>query len=240
LSSDKGDILGTDKVGYKSIHIVASFTNDRLQLIEYSKFKDLKFEIQIRTVLQHAWAQIGHDRKYKSRNELPPKITRGFSLLAGLLEIADNEFGMIINQIEKYSEEVSESTETGNFDIKIDTISLKEYLKNKFKEFPNIDPVFGPNDDMGGEAIEELKILGIVKLSSLNDIILESYINYLKEHNGYFSNFLGVIRDILIINNADMYFEKAWKRKWGIDAKREYIYQDFGIDINQLVKKYGV
>jgi putative GTP pyrophosphokinase len=62
-------IIGEDKFGYRSLHYVASFKPNRLKLREYSSFKKLKFEIQIRSILQHSWAEIEHDLGYKGENE---------------------------------------------------------------------------------------------------------------------------------------------------------------------------
>ena len=48
-------------------------------------------EIQIRTVMQHAWAEIEHDLGYKSKEDIPDKYRRQFSILAGLIELADDK-----------------------------------------------------------------------------------------------------------------------------------------------------
>ncbi len=49
----------------------------------------MRCEIQIRSILQHAWAEIEHDLGYKSNITVPAEIRRDFSRLAGLLEIAE-------------------------------------------------------------------------------------------------------------------------------------------------------
>lgn len=54
------------------------------------------FEVQIRTVLQHAWAEFEHDIRYKrGAEDLDPKIDRAFTLAAGLIELADQQFDQI-------------------------------------------------------------------------------------------------------------------------------------------------
>jgi hypothetical protein len=68
---------------------------NRNKLPEYKKFAGLTAEIQVRTVLQHAWAEIEHDIRYKSTSTIPHVISRRFMALAGLLEIADREFEAI-------------------------------------------------------------------------------------------------------------------------------------------------
>ena len=60
-SVDKGAQLAPDRFGYLSRHYVAKLPESRLRLTEYKQFGDCKFEVQIRTILQHAWAEIEHD-----------------------------------------------------------------------------------------------------------------------------------------------------------------------------------
>jgi len=51
--------------GYESTHVIASFGEKRISLSEYSKFEGLKCEIQLTSILHHAWAEIEHDIIYK-------------------------------------------------------------------------------------------------------------------------------------------------------------------------------
>ena len=46
--------LDADRFGYRSLHYVFSLKSDRSQLTEYKKFKGIKAEIQIRSILQHS------------------------------------------------------------------------------------------------------------------------------------------------------------------------------------------
>ena len=112
-SLDKSVELGVDKVGYKSVHYVCSLSKERIELPEYERFRNLKFEIQIRTILQHSWAEIEHDKNYKFSGELPPEIQRRFKLVAGSLELADREFNQLSSDIDKYAKSVKMSTEKG-------------------------------------------------------------------------------------------------------------------------------
>jgi ppGpp synthetase/RelA/SpoT-type nucleotidyltranferase len=87
--------------GYQSIHYLLRFRDDRLALPEFSEFQNLVCEVQVRTVLQHAWAEIEHDVQYKRASELPKAFKKKFLSLAGLLEIADREFQSIQDEDEK-------------------------------------------------------------------------------------------------------------------------------------------
>lgn len=133
-SEDKSKTLGEDKVGYKSIHLVASLPKVLLDLPEFERFSNLKFEIQVRTILQHAWAEVEHDKNYKFSGQLPPDIKRRFKLLAGFLEIADREFENISKEITEYEKKVAqEIAENKLQEIGINSTSLRKYLNEKFK-----------------------------------------------------------------------------------------------------------
>jgi len=142
-STDKKKMLDPDKFGYLSYHIVCSLSNDRAQLVEYKNYKDIKFEIQIRTILQHAWAEIEHDIGYKSSIEVPRDFRRKFSRIAGMLEIADDEFTRLKSDINDYVQEIKEKGVEGT-DINADSLrifmekskdlkEMQEYIKHHTK-----------------------------------------------------------------------------------------------------------
>ncbi len=60
-------------------------------------------QVQIRTVLQHAWAEFEHDIRYKGTvpEEHAPDLDRRFTLAAGLLELADREFTQIRDRLQE-------------------------------------------------------------------------------------------------------------------------------------------
>lgn len=130
LSVDKKEIIDSDRFGYLSSHYVVKLAGNRAKLPEYKKYKDLLVEIQIRTILQHAWAAIEHDLGYKSNTEIPKNIRRKFSRLAGLLELADEQFDEIKKQIEHYSSKVAKKIITKPKEVAIDNISMKTYILN--------------------------------------------------------------------------------------------------------------
>lgn len=99
-SVDKRKLLPATQFGYLSLHFIAGLTTTQLQLPQYKKFENCKFEIQICSVLQHAWAEIEHDLEYKSPTAISYNVRRSFSRLAGLLEIADAEFVMLRNHLQ--------------------------------------------------------------------------------------------------------------------------------------------
>ena len=105
-------------------------SQERLNLREYHAFEGLKCEIQIRSVLQHAWAEIEHDLGYKSEIAIPKGIRRNFSRLAGLLEIADKEFQEIRSFLQSYQNEATEKVTSEEFqNAEIDAVLLKVIIE---------------------------------------------------------------------------------------------------------------
>jgi len=90
-TKDRKKILEEDNMGYSSIQYVCKLPESRTKLSENTHLKDRILEIQVRTILQHAWAEIEHDDVYKNSNQLSTEIKRQFYLVSSNLESADNE-----------------------------------------------------------------------------------------------------------------------------------------------------
>ncbi|OZM56243.1 hypothetical protein CIB95_12530 [Lottiidibacillus patelloidae] len=127
-SIDKRLTHDPDRFGYMSLHYVISFKDDRLKFTEYRKYKGLKAEIQIRSILQHTWAEIEHDLGYKSKSQIPKNLRRSFSRIAGLLEIADLEFVKLRSELGKFEEDIIAKINSDPFSVIIDEASLTQYL----------------------------------------------------------------------------------------------------------------
>jgi ppGpp synthetase/RelA/SpoT-type nucleotidyltranferase len=137
-SIDKRVALDPDRFGYLSLHYVASMNPERSKLKEYSAFRGLKVEIQVRSILQHTWAEIEHDIGYKSTVQVPRHIRRKFSRLAGLLELADQEFVSIRTDLDAYESSIEgkESTE----EALLDKVTYTSYVSND-SDCRNLDKV---------------------------------------------------------------------------------------------------
>ena len=122
-----------DRFGYRSLHFLVKYLDNRTQLTEYRRFKGLIAEIQVRTVLQHAWAEIEHDIRYKSPSLLPDSVSRRFGSLAGLIEIADREFQAIEDEDRAIREDARRNLREGRLGvIEITPDSLQAYLDLKY------------------------------------------------------------------------------------------------------------
>lgn len=79
--------------GYKGLHLDLGLSDRRTALPEYSRFKSLRYEVQIQTTAQDAWSTLDHEIKYK--RVIPSDLQRRVSRLAALFELADQEFRLI-------------------------------------------------------------------------------------------------------------------------------------------------
>ncbi len=122
-SIDKRALLDPDRFGYLSAHYVVSISGARLALPEWEQFSGLQFEIQIRSILQHSWAEIEHDLGYKAASSVPSDVRRRFSRLAGLLELADAEFRSIRDDLIAYEQGAVAAVAAGH-DVEINRDSI--------------------------------------------------------------------------------------------------------------------
>jgi ppGpp synthetase/RelA/SpoT-type nucleotidyltranferase len=122
-----------DRLGYQSIHYLVQHLPRRTSLPEYRRFAGLTAEIQIRTILQHAWAEIEHDIQYKAIAAVPERIRRRFTALAGLIEIADREFQAIATEDASVRAQARINIDSGRLDqVEITRDSFKEYIDKKY------------------------------------------------------------------------------------------------------------
>ena len=130
-SSDKRALIKADTFGYLSLHYICSLRPEDGYSEELSR---KRFEIQIRTILQHTWAAINHDLGYKSEFGVPRAIARELSRVAGLLEIADDQFVRVRDNMQFYTEDIRQKiTADKADDFLIDIVSLREYVQRNRK-----------------------------------------------------------------------------------------------------------
>jgi len=240
-SEDKADLLEADKMGYKSVHYIGTLTDELVGSKKYEQFKDLRFEIQIRSILQHAWAEIEHDRNYKLKGNLPKHLQRRFYALSGMLEMADREFNLLAKEVDEYKEKVKEITRNGKIEIKLNPSSLKRYLLEKFrKEINNgiVKPVLNGREE---EIIRELDNYGLWDLVNLDSIIPADFNNVLRDKidKKVHINFINLIKLIMVINDHRKYFEKAAETEINfIDENAIKILSEYEIPIKKLSQEY--
>lgn len=80
-----------DRFGYHAVNYICCHLKKRLVDVEYKKYAGIWCEIQITSILPHAWSEIEHEW-YDLKQAYPDEIKRRFSRLMALFEIAESEF----------------------------------------------------------------------------------------------------------------------------------------------------
>jgi ppGpp synthetase/RelA/SpoT-type nucleotidyltranferase len=125
--------LRSSEFGYLSYHYVVRAGEGSILGIPVPKIlQGRKAEIQVRTLLQHAWASITHDRVYKSQFKVPDLFRRNLARLAALLEGADQEFDAAVRRIEAYKLHYGAYMSPAQMEDEIET--LRMILKNEPEE----------------------------------------------------------------------------------------------------------
>jgi len=130
------ELLKNDNAfGYKGLHLDIKLQDKRTELTEYNTYKDLQFEIQIRTIIQNAWSELDHQIKYKKH--IPKELGRRINRLAALFEIADTEFESIDSVSQKLESEAKKASVLTIQDEK--TPKKKQKQKEDEKEKVKLD-----------------------------------------------------------------------------------------------------
>jgi putative GTP pyrophosphokinase len=135
-NQDKETLLKADQFGYRSTHFIVKIKKEWNKAPNYRGLENLKAEIQIRTVLMHAWAEIEHKLVYKNENQVPSQFQRDFSELSALLRMADKGFERLRENITNYKAEVTESFEKDKYEeVELNLDSLQAFLDKYFFYF---------------------------------------------------------------------------------------------------------
>ena len=118
-----------ESVDKRKLHQLNSFGYNSLHYICRLREGSIRFELQMRTALQHVWSTIEHDIGYKGFVTLPPAYKRQFSRLAGMLELVDDEFSRLRTTINDYNRKIQSLVSTGNLEeVPLRADTFRSYL----------------------------------------------------------------------------------------------------------------
>ena len=117
-SVDKRKLHQLDSFGYNSLHYICRL-----------KTGGPRFELQMRTALQHVWSTIEHDTGYKGDVKIPREYLRQFSRLAGMLELIDDEFSRLRTALTDYRRQILTLVKNGQLDeVPLSADTFRGYL----------------------------------------------------------------------------------------------------------------
>ena len=131
-SDDKRTIQTGDSFGYLSLHLICSIPESMYSDPAHPEINKIRFEIQVRTLLQHMWAATQHNTGYKTDVDIPAQYRRRYSRLAGLLEIADEEYSSLVADVEGYKKAVRKLAES-------DKLNDERLNRDTFDAYMSID-----------------------------------------------------------------------------------------------------
>ncbi len=135
-STDKSQLIeqAENTFGYKGLHLDMKLDETRETMPEYSRYKDIVFEVQIRTIIQDAWSVLDHKIKYKK--SIPHGLKRRINSLAALFETADREFYSIQEETEKLEQKTKEKSKST--DTESEVLNVFHFAKISETYFPGI------------------------------------------------------------------------------------------------------
>ena len=124
-SVDKRKLHQLDSFGYNSLHYICRLKEADAVDADHNP----RFELQMRTALQHVWSTIEHDTGYKGGVKIPPEYRRQFSRLAGMMELIDDEFSRLRIVLTDYRRQMLTLVKDGRLDdVPLSRDSFRSYL----------------------------------------------------------------------------------------------------------------
>ena len=141
-SVDKRKLHQLDAFGYNSLHYICRLKTNQGDKSPDSPepgdqgpaplIRQIRFELQMRTALQHVWSTIEHDTGYKGDVKIPREYLRQFSRMAGLLELADDEFSRLRTALTDYRRQTLALVKSGQLDeVPLSRETFRGYLDLK-------------------------------------------------------------------------------------------------------------
>ncbi len=226
-SENKLELLGEDRFGYLSNHLICQLRDkEKYSVLKLDK-SFFKFEIQVRTLIQHAWAQLSHDNLYKFEGHLNTSMKRKFYQLAGLSEILDEGISNLKGELYQYKEALKNNQNLHDLEINLSTL----------------DEFFGVGDiedleDFRERFLDEIDLIyikkfGITKISEFEKVTNSDIYGDLIEYTGDSMNISELIRYTLLIDNP-LHYKIKFDYLWAISEEDIGIMRDFKVEENIL------
>ncbi len=158
------DIDWQESVDKRKLHKLNSFGYNSLHYICRLKTGGPRFELQMRTALQHVWSTIEHDTGYKGDVKIPDVYLRQFGRLAGMMELMDDEFSRLRTVLTDYRRQTLALVKNG----KLDDVPLS---RDTFRSYLELHPFDRLNKRIA--AVNQAEVFPVSMMSYLP--VLESF-----------------------------------------------------------------
>ena len=171
-SVDKRKLHQLTSFGYNSLHYICRIPKSLVDDPTMPQLNTFRFEIQMRTALQHVWSTIEHDIGYKGAVQIPPEHRRQFSRLSGMLELIDDEFSRMRNTMTEYRRQMQSLVASGKLDeVPLTTDTFRQYLETKpFEALNSRIAAANQAEVFPAPLMPFLPILLDLKLETLGDV----------------------------------------------------------------------
>ena len=175
---------------------------------------EFKCEVQIRTLLQHAYAELAHDTTYKPSQEATAKVKRSVAKTSALIETTDNIFMEVKNTIEDQKKPVTR------------LIRICRELYEKYVDEPIIENSF---------LSEQILLPYMDRLEKLDSAILDNFFknnpvlsDKIRENRALSILFkcAEVLAIYYVVRNHYLEAKNVWEHD---SSLMDYIYADLGI-----------
>ena len=207
---DKADSLKTQEFGYRSRHFIVAPAEHSLRTPRYRGLDGLKAEIQVRTIFDHAWAELSHELDYKKEEYAPKQFHKTLYQLSAMLDNLDDQFDELHREKREYHRTLSEEAKrSGVFDpdqeLNVDTLQalldfrFEDKVRNP-KLTSNLLSVLNSLDMSMGELLKAL--------DSVEDIVPLVQADLSKELGSWYATQAATVLIALALAN-DQYWQES-------------------------------
>lgn len=120
--------------GYMSVHYTARIGENH-RGPRYDGLEEMVFEIQARTIVMDAWANVSHYLDYKGSSSIPEDLRRDFFALSGLFYVADQHFEMLADRSGQSQEKAMEDLQKDSLgDIAVNLDTVQAFLVERYPD----------------------------------------------------------------------------------------------------------
>ena len=170
---DKRKMLEIDRFGYMSLHYICRLPEAFCKEHSLPGLNEVRFELQMRSALQHVWASMQHDMGYKTDVEIPLEYQRSMTRLAGILELADEQFSLIRKDITEYRRKVQSLVASGNFDeVPLNGDTFRSFIAiNPFKRLVDKMAAINQAEVYDDNLMPYYNVMRLLQMNTIGDIV---------------------------------------------------------------------